>query len=86
MRYSMRLTFCILLLLVAFSAAAQVVNNPPAAGNVIVMVLDGTTNEQVFRQAITGDRLKAGYTFFDEDPGDSESNSTLEWYRNDVRV
>jgi len=86
MRYSMRFTFCILLLLVAFCATAQIVNNPPVVGNIRIVILDGSTNAEVSRQPIAGDRLKAGYTFFDVDPEDNEFNSILEWYRNDSRV
>jgi len=55
-------------------------NTPPSAGNVHMIVLDGSTNEVVSRNPVTGDKLKAGYTFHD-DEGDSESGSRLNWYR-----
>ena len=55
-------------------------NTPPSAGNVHMIVLDGSTNDVVSRNPVTGDKLKAGYTFHDID-GDSESGSTLNWYK-----
>lgn len=81
MRYSMRLTFYILLFLVVFSAAA-VANDPPSAGNPSIIVLDGATNQEVARVPVTGDKLKAGYDFYDPD-GDSEKDSVLKWYKGD---
>jgi hypothetical protein len=61
-------------------------NNPPAVGNLHIIVIDGTTNQEVDRYPpITGDRLKAGYTFDDID-GDNESGSVFRWYRYGILV
>ena len=56
-------------------------NHPPDALNVHIKVIDGATNQEVAREPITGDRLRAGYTFNDID-NDSESGSMLRWYKN----
>lgn len=55
-------------------------NNPPSAGNLRIIVIDGTTNEEVLRAPITGDKLKASYDFFDPD-GNSENSSRLQWFK-----
>ncbi|MFC1714461.1 right-handed parallel beta-helix repeat-containing protein [Candidatus Poribacteria bacterium] len=60
-------------------------NQPPAALNVRIIVIDGTTGQEVPRAPVTGDKLKAGYSFDDPD-GDTELNSTLNWYRNGLLV
>lgn len=60
---------------------AAVDNNPPSAVNVHIITMDGFTNQEVDRDPITGDKLKAQYTFFDSDTGDTEHGSQLRWYK-----
>ncbi|HGE71975.1 TPA: hypothetical protein ENX78_14145, partial [Candidatus Poribacteria bacterium] len=60
-------------------------NNPPQALNLRIRTIDANTNQEPvpYHEPFTGNKLKAGYDFFDPD-GDLEAGSELQWYKNNV--
>ena len=61
-------------------------NIPPSVGNLHIIVIITTSGQEIpGGTPITGNKLKAGYTFHDDD-GDSEGNSIIRWYKDGVLV
>ena len=62
-------------------------NQPPGVTNPNIETIDAVTGQKPvpYRVPRTGDKLKAAYTYTDPD-GDTEKNSMIAWYKNNVKV